>query len=51
MYDRRFFGTKLGIAAMISISAMALFNVVALTQQYAVLGDTVLVVAPMVELA
>lgn len=30
MYDRRFFGTKLGRAAMLSILAMLAVNVVAL---------------------
>jgi hypothetical protein len=33
MYDRRFFATKLGIAALVSVAAMVTFNVYALTQQ------------------
>jgi len=34
MYDRRFFRSKLGQAAMISIAAMVAFNVIALSQQF-----------------
>ena len=33
MYDRRFFDSKLGKAAAISIAAMLAFNVLALGQQ------------------
>jgi hypothetical protein len=33
MYDRRFFASKLGVAALVSVAAMATFNVYALTQQ------------------
>lgn len=33
MYDRRFFASKLGKAAMISIAAMLAFNVLVLSQQ------------------
>lgn len=50
MYNRRFFASKLGMAALVSIAAMAVFNIVALTHLSG-LSDTVLVLAPMVELA
>jgi hypothetical protein len=33
MYDRRFFASKLGKAAIISFAAMLAFNVLALSQQ------------------
>jgi len=33
MYDRRFFATTLGKAAIVSIAAMLSFNVLALSQQ------------------
>jgi hypothetical protein len=33
MYDRRFFASKLGLSALLSIAAMVTFNVYALTQQ------------------
>jgi hypothetical protein len=33
MYDRRFFASKLGLAALVSVAAMVTFNVYALTQQ------------------
>lgn len=33
MYDRRFFSSKLGKAALISISAMIAVNLLALSQQ------------------
>ena len=51
MYDRRFFASKLGLAALVSIAAMTAVNVFALTQQLGLTADTVLVVAPLVELA
>jgi len=50
MYDRSFFTSKLGLAALVSIAAMAALNIFALSQQVD-LGDTVLVVSPLVELA
>ena len=33
MYQRRFFSTKVGKAAMISVAAMLAFNVLTLSQQ------------------
>lgn len=51
MYDRRFFASKLGLAALVSIAAMTAVNVFALTQQIGLTADTVLVVGPLVELA
>lgn len=51
MYDREFFTSKLGIAALVSIAAMVTFNVVALTQQLDMPYETHVVAAPMVELA
>ena len=33
MYDREFFTSKLGVAALVSIAAMVTFNVFALTHQ------------------
>lgn len=51
MYDREFFASKLGLAALVSIAAMVTFNVVALTQQLGMPQETKLVAAPMVELA
>jgi hypothetical protein len=51
MYDRDFFASKLGLAALVSIAAMVTFNVYALTHQYGMTTEEVLVVAPVVELA
>ena len=51
MYDRDFFSSKLGIAALVSIAAMVTFNVYALTHQYDTTSSQVVVVAPSVELA
>ena len=51
MYDREFFTSKLGIAALVSIAAMVTFNVFALTHQLGVSAETVVVAAPLVELA
>ena len=51
MYDREFFTSKLGIAALVSIAAMVTFNVVALTHQLGQSQDTEDVSAPMVDLA
>ena len=33
MYDRRFFASKVGLSALVSIAAMVTFNVYAFTQQ------------------
>ena len=51
MFDREFFASKLGVAALVSVAAMVTFNVLALTHQLDSAGQTVLVTAPMVELA
>jgi hypothetical protein len=51
MYDREFFTSKLGIAALVSIAAMVTFNVYALTHQYGTATEQVVVAAPVVELA
>ncbi|MEO6388990.1 MAG: hypothetical protein ABIT16_03575 [Croceibacterium sp.] len=51
MYDREFFASKLGLAALVSLAAMVTFNVVALTNQLSVPHETRFVSAPMVELA
>jgi hypothetical protein len=51
MYDREFFTSKLGVAALVSIAAMVTFNVFALTHQLNTVSETVVVTAPMVELA
>ena len=51
MYDREFFTSKLGIAALMSIAAMVTFNVFALTQQLGGTSQRMVVGAPVVELA
>ena len=51
MYDREFFTSKLGAAALVSIAAMVTFNVFALTHQLEATSETVVITAPMVELA
>ncbi len=51
MFDRDFFTSKLGLAALVSVAAMVTFNVLALTQQLDASAETAVVVAPMVELA
>ena len=51
MYDRDFFTSKLGVAALVSIAAMVTFNVYALTHQYGMTADPVVAAAPGVELA
>ncbi len=51
MYDREFFTSKLGIAALVSIAAMVTFDVFALTNQLNTASETVVVTAPLVELA
>ena len=50
MYDRRFFTSKLGLAALVSLAAMVTFNVYALTQQIG-LQPPLAAAAPTVELA
>ncbi|HEU4650240.1 MAG TPA: hypothetical protein VFS49_02395 [Croceibacterium sp.] len=51
MFDREFFTSKLGVAALVSIAAMVSFNVFALTQQLGNTAGTVVVAGPVVELA
>ena len=51
MYDREFFTSKLGIAALVSVAAMVTFNVFVLTHQLNTAPETVVVTAPVVELA
>jgi hypothetical protein len=51
MYDREFFATKLGVAALVSVAAMVTFNVYALSQQYGVTTEQLVVAAPLAELA
>ena len=51
MFDREFFTSKLGVAALVSIAAMVTFNVLVLTQQLGSTADTVVVAGPVVELA
>ena len=51
MYDREFFASKLGVAALVSIAAMITFNAFALTQQLGTTPDKAVVAAPPVELA
>ncbi len=51
MFDRDFFTSKLGIAALVSLAAMVTFNILVLTHQFGISPETVVVAAPMVELA
>ena len=51
MYDREFFTSKLGIAALVSIAAMITFNAFALTHQLGLSAETVAVTTTHVELA
>ncbi|MBT2135905.1 hypothetical protein KK137_16330 [Croceibacterium sp. LX-88] len=51
MFDREFFSSKLGIAALASIIAMISFNAFALNQQICLAADANPVDAPLVELA
>ena len=51
MFDRDFFTSKLGIAALVSVAAMVMFNLLVLTHQLGLASETVVVTAPMVELA
>ncbi|HEY6814652.1 MAG TPA: hypothetical protein VI168_03840 [Croceibacterium sp.] len=51
MFDREFFTSKLGGAALVSVAAMITFNVLALTHQLDSAGKTVVLTAPVVELA
>ncbi|WP_169053456.1 hypothetical protein [Alteraurantiacibacter aquimixticola] len=54
MFDHRFLVSKTGIAALISVAAMVVFNVYAASQQFGldhVGPDLMLVATPMVGLA
>jgi hypothetical protein len=51
MYDREFFTSRLGFAALVSIAAMVAFNVAGLTHQFDRQPQTRVVSASMVELA
>ena len=51
MYDRRFFSSKLGKAAIISIAAMLAFNVLALSQQLQAAPQPIAIAAASVEVA
>jgi hypothetical protein len=52
MYDRRFFASKVGLAALASIAAMAAFNLYAFSQQIALAPPGhVVAAASLVELA
>jgi len=51
MYDREFFASKLGVAALVSVAAMITFNVFALTNQLDTTSEPVVVAAHAVELA
>lgn len=51
MFDRDFFTSKLGIAALVSLAAMVTFNILVLTQQLGLPSDTLVVAGPVAELA
>src|SRR5690606_14301705 len=51
MFDRDFFASKLGLAALESVAAMVTFNVFALSHQLGTTADAVVITAPVVELA
>jgi len=51
MFDREFFASKLGVAALVSVAAMVTFNVLALTQQLDTRTAKVVVASPVVEVA
>lgn len=51
MYDREFFTSKLGIAALVSIGVMVTFNLFALTQQTEIAAQAVVVTAQIATLA
>ena len=51
MFDREFFASKLGVAALVSVAAMVTFNVLALTHQLGATSEAVVIAAPTVELA
>jgi hypothetical protein len=51
MYDRRFFSSRLGKAAMISIAAMLAFNLLTLSQQLRAAPAPMALASQTVELA
>ena len=51
MYNREFFASKLGFAALLSIAAMISFNAFALNQQLGASPERMVSAAPQVELA
>ncbi len=51
MFDRSFLTSKLGLAALASVAAMAIFNIMTLTHQFELASHATLVAAPLVELA
>ena len=51
MYDRDLFTSKIGVAALVSNAAMVTINVYALTHQYGMTTEQVVVATPVVELA
>ena len=51
MFDRSFLTSRLGLAALASVAAMVTFNVMVATQHFDLAPQTVLVAAPLVELA
>jgi len=51
MYDRRFFASNLGRAAVASVLAMLAFNIFAINQQMDMKQGAAMAAAPIVELA
>ena len=51
MFDRAFLTSKLGIAALVSVTAMVAFNVFALTYQVGATAETVVVARSTVDRA
>jgi hypothetical protein len=51
MFDRHFFTSKLGVAALVSIAAMVTFNIYVVTQQIGMTPSPIAAVEPFLELA
>ncbi|WP_202385558.1 hypothetical protein [Altericroceibacterium endophyticum] len=51
MFDRRFFASKLGQAALVSVAAMVSFNIFALSQQVGMTPNMLVASVPMATLA
>jgi len=51
MFDRRFYATNVGRAAVASVLAMLAFNIFAITQQLDMSPAAAMAAAPIVELA